>query len=73
MKKKWMSLGVVLVMLLILLLPAINVVGQTGAYTGGTDAYANEWYMEPWVWILSGGIFILLFTVIISREDNSDA
>lgn len=73
MKKKWMSLGVVLVMLLILLLPAINVVAQTGAYTGGTDAYANEWYMEPWVWILSGGIFILLFTVIISREDNSDA
>ncbi len=73
MKKKWMSLVIVLVMLLMLLLPGTNVMAQTGAYTEGANAYANEWYMEPWVWILSGGIFILLFTVIISREDNSDA
>lgn len=74
MKKKWMSLCRLVGLFILALFTHIDATAaQTAAFTGTTDAYADEWYMQPWVWILSAGIFVLLFTMILSREDNRDA
>ena len=71
MKNKWMSLMIgVGLLLLTIMLGTSAFARQTAAYGGVTDSYATEWYMQPWVWIISGGVFILLFTIIISREDQ---
>lgn len=70
MKSKWTRWAKVLIMMVIIVANLTAYAGQD--LTTQVD-YADEWYMDPWVWILSGGIFILLFTVILSRKDSSDA
>lgn len=74
MKRQWTRFAKVCVMICVLVLATLTAHASELAtsFTGQTD-YAEEWYMEPWIWIISGGVFILLFTVILSGKDNSDA
>lgn len=71
MKSKWPGWMKMLIMVVAIIAAGCNVCEGQDLATRAD--YADEWYMEPWIWILSGGIFILLFTVILSRKDNSDA
>ena len=34
------------------------------------DKKENEWYKQPWVWVLAGAVFILLLVAILRGNKN---
>jgi hypothetical protein len=71
MKRQWTRFAKVCMILCVVIAATLTAHASelSISLTGQTD-YTEEWYMEPWIWILSGGVFILLFTVILSGKDS---
>ncbi len=34
---------------------------------------SNDWYTQPWVWIVGGAVFILLLVALLRRGNDRDA
>jgi hypothetical protein len=73
--KKTMSLfrGFMLFVMAALVIPFISLAQDKGIDINVNVKKNNQWYQQPWVWIVGGAIFILLLVALLRGNSRKDA